>query len=77
MACEELFKLMALFVQRHPLAIAKDEKKEQGDDDDEEETGISAEEEAAEINSFRTQTLQSYLGLLDGRTSWSTLIQVG
>ena len=54
-ACEELFKLMRLFVQKWP------------DASDEEET---------EIKMFRHNTLQSYLGILDGRTSWSTLISI-
>ena len=33
-------------------------------------------QELEEIRSFRHQTLQLYLSTLDGRTSWSTLIQV-
>ena len=33
-------------------------------------------QELEEIRSFRHQTLQLYLTTLDGRTSWSTLIQV-
>merc|ERR1719367_967750 len=64
MACEELFKLMALFVKpfknkSEGPALSDDEK-----------------QELEEIRSFRHQTLQLYLTTLDGRTSWSTLIQV-
>ena len=33
-------------------------------------------EEAREIQQFRTQTLQLYLSILDGRSSWATLISV-
>ena len=58
MACDELFKLMALFVQ----------KPKSGDD--------NFEERMAEIRQFRHQTLQLYLSILDGRSSWTTLIQV-
>ena len=36
----------------------------------------ASEEEAAEIKQFRTNTLQLYLSILDGRTSWGTLISV-
>ena len=36
----------------------------------------ATEEEAAEIKQFRTNTLQLYLSILDGRTSWGTLISV-
>ena len=36
----------------------------------------ATEEEAAEIRQFRTNTLQLYLSILDGRTSWGTLISV-
>ncbi len=54
-ASDELFKLMRLFVQRHPNM---------------------SEEEEGEIRTFRHQTLQLYLSLLDGRSSWSTLIAV-
>jgi ubiquitin carboxyl-terminal hydrolase 34 len=53
-ACDELFKLMALFVQKLPEAT---------------------DEEEAEMRVFRHQTLQLYLSILDGRTSWGTLIQ--
>ena len=35
-----------------------------------------AKQEFEEIRGFRHQTLQLYLTTLDGRTSWSTLIQV-
>ena len=58
MACDELFKLMALFVQ----------KPKPGDD--------NFEERMIEIRQFRHQTLQLYLSILDGRSSWTTLIQV-
>ena len=58
MACDELFKLMALFVQ----------KPKSGDD--------NFEERMVEIRQFRHQTLQLYLSILDGRSSWTTLIQV-
>lgn len=34
------------------------------------------EEEEQEIVSFRHQTLQLYLTIIDGRSAWSTLIQV-
>ena len=34
----------------------------------------SSEEEVAEIRQFRTTTLQLYLSILDGRSSWATLI---
>ena len=30
----------------------------------------------AEIRSFRTQTLQLFLAMLEGRSSWATLISV-
>ena len=59
MACDELFKLMALFVQ----------KPKSGDFE-------HFEERMAEIRQFRHQTLQLYLSILDGRSSWTTLIQV-
>ena len=36
----------------------------------------STEEELAEIRQFRTSKLQLYLSILDGRTSWGTLISV-
>jgi len=36
----------------------------------------SSEEELQEIRSFRTTTLQLYLSILDGRSSWQTLISV-
>ena len=36
----------------------------------------ATEEEEAEIRNFRHQTLQLYLSILDGRSSWSTLIAV-
>ena len=58
MACDELFKLMALFVQKPKC----------GDD--------NLEERMVEIRQFRHQTLQLYLSILDGRSSWTTLIQV-
>ena len=38
------------------------------------QTETSSEEELAEIRQFRTSTLQLYLSILDGRTSWATLI---
>ena len=38
--------------------------------------GDDEKQELEEIRSFRHQTLQLYLTTLDGRTSWSTLIQV-
>ena len=59
MACEELFKLMSLFIKPFKKADGEIEKQEK-----------------EEIRSFRHQTLQLYLTTLDGRTSWSTLIQV-
>ena len=34
----------------------------------------SSEEEITEIRQFRTNTLQLYLSILDGRSSWATLI---
>ena len=34
----------------------------------------AGEEELAEIRQFRTNTLQLYLSILDGRSSWATLI---
>ncbi|XP_059086581.1 ubiquitin carboxyl-terminal hydrolase puf-like [Tigriopus californicus] len=55
MACEELFKLMKLFVQKRE---------------------DMSEEEESEIRTFRHQTIQTYLSILDARTSWSTLINV-
>ena len=36
----------------------------------------TSEEEVAEIRQFRTATLQLYLSVLDGRSSWATLISV-
>ena len=36
----------------------------------------TSEEEQAEIRQFRTSTLQLYLSVLDGRSSWATLISV-
>ena len=36
----------------------------------------ASEEDETEIRNFRHQTLQLYLSILDGRSSWSTLIQV-
>ena len=63
LACDELFKLMALFVKkRHP-----------GDEEGENET---SEGEESEIRTFRHQTLQLYLSILDGRSAWATLINV-
>ena len=59
MACEELFKLMTLFIKPFKKADGEIDKQEK-----------------EEIRSFRHQTLQLYLTTLDGRTSWSTLIQV-
>lgn len=34
----------------------------------------ASEEEISEIRQFRTSTLQLYLSILDGRSSWQTLI---
>ena len=62
LACEELFKLMALFVK--PF-------KKMTDPSDKE-----FKQELEEIAAFRQQTLQLYLTTLDGRTSWNTLIQI-
>ena len=39
-------------------------------------TAETGEEEEAEIRQFRTSTLQLYLSVLDGRSSWATLISV-
>ena len=63
LACEELFKLMALFVKpfKKPTEPNLNEDQKQ---------------EIEEIKAFRHQTLQLYLSTLDGRTSWNTLIQV-
>eukprot|EP00095_Tigriopus_kingsejongensis_P002851 maker-scaffold442_size170051-snap-gene-0.33 protein:Tk02851 transcript:maker-scaffold442_size170051-snap-gene-0.33-mRNA-1 annotation:"hypothetical protein TcasGA2_TC009817" len=55
LACEELFKLMKLFVQKREDIT---------------------EEEEGEVRTFRHQTIQTYLSILDARTSWSTLINV-
>jgi ubiquitin carboxyl-terminal hydrolase 34 len=57
LACDELFKLMALFAA----------KPEEGED---------TEQQLGEVRQFRQQTLQLYLSFLDGKSSWSTLIQV-
>lgn len=72
LACEELFKLMALFVQK--VHSSPDVDQQQLEESEKVE-GCQLEREA-EIGSFRHQTLQLYLSILDGRTSWNTLIQV-
>ncbi|XP_040568738.2 ubiquitin carboxyl-terminal hydrolase 34 [Lepeophtheirus salmonis] len=64
-ACDELFKLMALFVQKFPEEEQHERSSDEVHNDDDEED---------EIRSFRHQTLQLYLSILDGRSSWSTLI---
>jgi ubiquitin carboxyl-terminal hydrolase 34 len=71
LACEELFKLMALFVQKVPAQ----QETSHADDGDKSEACNLAERDS-EVITFRHQTLQLYLSILDGRTSWNTLIQV-
>ena len=66
LACEELFKLMSLFVKPFKKAV----NVESNNCDKE------LKQELEEISAFRQQTLQLYLTTLDGRTSWNTLIQV-
>ena len=63
LACDELFKLMSLFVKPFTKKTDLNAEKEQ-------------KLEMDEIAGFRQQTLQLYLSTLDGRTSWNTLIQV-
>ena len=68
LACEELFKLMALFVQKVPSLPDAEQPQE--------ESEAANAERDSEVCTFRHQTLQLYLTILDGRTSWNTLIQV-
>ncbi len=86
-ACEELFKLMALFVKpfNPPVASVSPSKPEDKQQEDKTKTednnsaksaASEAKKEFEESRAFRHQTLQLYLSTLDGRTSWNTLIQV-
>ena len=73
---------MALFVQKVPSQpelgegdIAGDVV-EQGDIASSSGSDNSSSELESEVRAFRQQTLQLYLSIVDGRTSWNTLIQV-
>jgi ubiquitin carboxyl-terminal hydrolase 34 len=81
LACEELFKLMALFVQKVPSQPDLDLSESEVASDIGEHSDVasdnSSSERESEVRAFRQQTLQLYLSILDGRTSWNTLIQVG
>lgn len=74
LACEELFKLMGLFVQKVSPPVDADHQLQ--DEGEKLDGGGTAAERDSEICAFRHQTLQLYLSILDGRTSWNTLIQV-
>ena len=75
---------MALFVQKVPsqpdLDLSEGEvasdMTEQSDVAGSSSSDNSLSERESEIRAFRQQTLQLYLSILDGRTSWNTLIQV-
>ena len=78
LACEELFKLMALFVQKvqPDLDLSEGEVASDAAEQSDVTSDNSLSERESEVRAFRQQTLQLYLSILDGRTSWNTLIQV-
>ena len=69
---------MALFVQKvqPDLDLSECEVSSDAAEQSDVTSDNSLSERESEVRAFRQQTLQLYLSILDGRTSWNTLIQV-